>query len=954
MSFWSRIEKRLTSLAGDLLPDDVRDQVDTARTVLLDGDAESAASLLEGVVAARPEHVGALSLLGLAELERRRPQAALDAFDRAVARSPDLADAQVGRGQACLALELDDEAVASFRAAVEHAGGDREVLALAYRGLGIAYRRRGELDKAIRELRKAVAESPRDAIALAALGDALHAHPDISDQEARKHLGWALEQRDPPPLAHLASGEIALVEGRVEDAESHFARAAEGAARLEIGADIAVRAAMGAGDAAAAAGNSPLATERYRAALELAPRRADVRARLGEIELARGDLDAALEHLELALALGAGDDVLRRALDVALDGERTARADALAGQVLATDPSASAAMIARARALASAGDAGAARAMYRAALERGADARAHRGLAELALAEGDAPAAAAEALTALRLSPADSRARDLLDEARRRELGGGGEGGVRDAFAGLERLIAARPELATLSGDVARAAADFERPLLVTVMGEFSSGKSSFVNAFIGSDVAPTGITPTTATINVVRYGRERGGRIVYLDDTTEAVPWSQLFARLRDMAPEEARRVARVDIMLPLETLERVNLVDTPGLNSILPEHEEVARGFIARADAVVWLFAAGQAGKASEREALTSIREQGVRVLGVLNKIDQLSSPDGAAVEELLDRELGSLLEKVVPVSARRALAGEVDSNWTALERALDERFFARANKLKSQAARRRLASLCRRIRELGDGRRGAIEACSESLADAESRIGERVAALGELVITERRAIATAVAELYRRAAREVIELVLPRRLPFGSNRATPADRDYLIALLESGFEAALGHSRRRVVGLLREADAETEVAVAAAAALLGTMADDPLGRAGDDAARLLEAEVYASAMAFLRGYLRGGNVEQFFRADLPKLDVAEDAVYHALFRDAPDVDELIARPLSAAAQRALGDLARRVESLRQALSVAAFDLEIAIERPALAIEALLERRTERDREQ
>ena len=46
-------------------------------------------------------------------------------------------------------------------------------------------------------------------------------------------------------------------------------------------------------------------------------------------------------------------------------------------------------------------------------------------------------------------------------------------------------------------------------------MGEFSSGKSSFVNAFIGADVAPTGITPTTATINVVRYGRERGGRIV-------------------------------------------------------------------------------------------------------------------------------------------------------------------------------------------------------------------------------------------------------------------------------------------------------------------------------------------------------------------------------------------------------------------------------------------------------
>src|SRR5690606_18537263 len=231
------------------------------------------------------------------------------------------------------------------------------------------------------------------------------------------------------------------------------------------------------------------------------------------------------EQLERALALGAGEEVLRRALDVALDGEQTARADVLAGQLLASDPGSSAAMIARARALASAGDAGGARAMYRAALERGADGRAHRGLAELALADDDAPAAAAEALAALRLYPGDSRARALLEEARRRELGGDREAGdVRAAFAALERLIAARPELATSSGEVARAAADFERPLLVTVMGEFSSGKSSFVNAFIGADVAPTGITPTTATINVVRYGRERGGRIVYLDDTSEAV----------------------------------------------------------------------------------------------------------------------------------------------------------------------------------------------------------------------------------------------------------------------------------------------------------------------------------------------------------------------------------------------------------------------------------------------
>ena len=107
-------------------------------------------------------------------------------------------------------------------------------------------------------------------------------------------------------------------------------------------------------------------------------------------------------------------------------------------------------------------------------------------------------------------------ARQLLADARAaRAAGAAGAAEIAELAAFLERVVASRRELGHLVGDVARAAANLDQPLLVTVMGEFSSGKSSFVNAFIGADVAPTGITPTTATINVVRYGRERGGRII-------------------------------------------------------------------------------------------------------------------------------------------------------------------------------------------------------------------------------------------------------------------------------------------------------------------------------------------------------------------------------------------------------------------------------------------------------
>src|SRR5204863_8898535 len=125
----------------------------------------------------------------------------------------------------------------------------------------------------------------------------------------------------------------------------------------------------------------------------------------------------------------------------------------------------------------------------------------------------------------------------------------------------------------------------------------------------------------------------------------------------LRAPTPEEARAIDRVEIALPLDELAKVHIIDTPGLNSILPEHEATARAFIARADAVVWVFTAGQGGKASERKALDSIRAEGKRVLGVLNKRDQLSADDVAEVVAHVQRELGDRVEVVVPFSARQA---------------------------------------------------------------------------------------------------------------------------------------------------------------------------------------------------------------------------------------------------------------------------------------------------------
>jgi hypothetical protein len=90
-----------------------------------------------------------------------------------------------------------------------------------------------------------------------------------------------------------------------------------------------------------------------------------------------------------------------------------------------------------------------------------------------------------------------------------------------------------------------------------------------------------------------------------------------------------------------------------------------------------------------------------------------------------------------------------------------------------------------------------------------------------------------------------------------------------------------------------------------------------------------------VYARTLAYLRGYLEGGTVDSFFRRELPRIDLEEDAVYHALYRDSPDLDAAIALPLAEAGCAALERLEGALERLAGGDEVRAFDLEVGVAR-------------------
>lgn len=181
----------------------------------------------------------------------------------------------------------------------------------------------------------------------------------------------------------------------------------------------------------------------------------------------------------------------------------------------------------------------------------------------------------------------------------------------------------------------------------LVVLGEFNHGKSTFVNALLGQDVLPTGITPTTAAINHVVWAQNPTARVVLTSGESKYLDPGQLKEWVT-VAGGHASEVAYVELGFPSDLLQNnVVLVDTPGVNDLNEQRAEVTYGYVPRADAVVFLLDAGQALKDSEREFLRSrvLESARDRLIFVLGKMDMLSPDERTAVVEYVKSGLAQI---------------------------------------------------------------------------------------------------------------------------------------------------------------------------------------------------------------------------------------------------------------------------------------------------------------------
>jgi small GTP-binding protein len=211
---------------------------------------------------------------------------------------------------------------------------------------------------------------------------------------------------------------------------------------------------------------------------------------------------------------------------------------------------------------------------------------------------------------------------------------------LRDA---LTRFGANAADQAALAASIRQ----LDEFFLLVVVGEFNAGKSAFINALIGQQVLQEGVTPTTATIHLLKHGNRTG----------------------EEIGPDGLRVITA-----PADLLRDVHIVDTPGTNAVIREHERLTTDFVPRADLVLFVTSADRPFTESERAFLDTIRGWGKKIVVVINKVDILERQGDVDevvgfVRSSAQRLLG-VTPEIFPVSARLALRAKNGgpASWAA----------------------------------------------------------------------------------------------------------------------------------------------------------------------------------------------------------------------------------------------------------------------------------------------
>jgi hypothetical protein len=247
---------------------------------------------------------------------------------------------------------------------------------------------------------------------------------------------------------------------------------------------------------------------------------------------------------------------------------------------------------------------------------------------------------------------------------------GAANGFQQPAVGRSRRFRKAEPAPLDLAASPERLASPHSPPPSVAVTGECKSGKSSLLNALLGSAVLPTGVRVHIPYPVLLTYASNPSLAFELANRRRVATDWDAV-------AQAPLSGVRRLRVGMPIDDLRAIRLIDTPGdaAGHYSPDHQALAA--CRRAHVVIWCTPAVQAWKASEQDAWLGLvqRLRAKRILAVTYKDLVASDRDLARLGARLRAEAAPYFDDVVMVASNEALrarqlhtAGQRERLWRA----------------------------------------------------------------------------------------------------------------------------------------------------------------------------------------------------------------------------------------------------------------------------------------------
>lgn len=174
---------------------------------------------------------------------------------------------------------------------------------------------------------------------------------------------------------------------------------------------------------------------------------------------------------------------------------------------------------------------------------------------------------------------------------------------LNELLHSIQRLVA-KLNNSKLQETVENLRKNINEPFLFVVVGEVKAGKSSFVNALLEAEVCATDIEPCTDSIQQIVYSENR-----FL---------TQVEPKLRKIG-------------LPIDILKDISIVDTPGTNTIVAEHQIITEKYIPNSDLTFFVLFAKNPYQKSAWDFLDFVSaEWRKKVVFILQQADLLKSAD------------------------------------------------------------------------------------------------------------------------------------------------------------------------------------------------------------------------------------------------------------------------------------------------------------------------------------